>query len=316
MRPNIVFLDEFSLGNNDLSPIRQLGNYTAYEVTPADKVIERCGEADIVITNKVRFGQEQFEYLPRLKLICIAATGMNIIDLEAAKRYGVIVNNVERYSTHAVAETTIGGAIAMLRNAVYFDGFIKSGEYTRQGRWVNYDRPTHQLHGLNWGIVGMGNIGREVARIATVMGCNVFYSSTSGVVRKEDWPCIPLDVLLAQSDIVSLHCPFNERTDNLIDAPQLALMKPTALLINVARGGIVNERALCEALNNNKLAGAVVDVYTSEPMEADNPLLHVKDPYKLLLSPHTAWAAKEAISVLIDGVAANITRFLQGHKEE
>lgn len=310
MKPNIVFLDEFSLGTNDLTPIKELGNYTSYYFTTPEQVIERSKDADIIITNKVRFGEEQFKQLPRLKQICIAATGMNIIDLNAAAEYGVVVNNVVGYSTHAVTETTIGGAIAMLRNVVFFDQFIKSGEYTRSGRWVSFDRPTNQLHGLNWGVVGLGNIGRNVARIATAFGCNVAYSSTSGVDREEDYPKMELKDLLAWSDVISVHCPLNEKTTNLIDAEEFEYMKPTAILINVARGGVVNEQALCDALNDDKLAGAVFDVFTAEPMSADNPLLKVKDSYKLLLSPHTAWAAKASIDVLIQGIVTNIKNFL------
>ncbi len=316
MKPNIVFLDSFSLGDNDLTPIKELGNYSSYENTLPEQVLERSREADIIITNKVRFGEEQFRQLPRLKQICVAATGMNIIDLNAAADYGVVVNNVVGYSTHAVTETTIGGAITMLRNAVFFDQFIKNGDYTRSGRWVSYLRPTRQLHGLNWGVVGLGNIGRNVARIVREFGCEVAYASTSGVVREEDYRLMDLNELLAWSDIVSVHCPLNEHTVNLIATAQLALMKPSAILINVARGGVVNEQALCDALNDNRLAGAVFDVFTTEPMAADNPLLHVEDPYKLLLSPHTAWAAKASIDVLIRGVADNIRRFLQSQADD
>ena len=309
MAINIVFLDEYSLGGADLSAIRNLGNYTGYETTAREEVVDRCREADVVITNKVVFKRETMEALPRLRLICVAATGMNHIDLEAAAARGIEVRNARGYSTHSVAETTLGAAIALRRHAVYYDRYVKSGDYSASGRQYHFSYPNHQLYGSRWGIVGLGAIGHEVARLATAFGCEVRYTSTSGVAREEPYPALPLDELLAWADVVSVHSPLTPATRGLIGAAQLAAMKPSALIINVARGGIVDEAALAAALDAKRIAGAALDVFTREPPAADNPLLHLKEPDRLLLSPHNAWSPVEAIRVLVRLIADNIETF-------
>ena len=261
---NIVFLDEYSLGGIDLSRIKQLGNYTGYEKTTPGEIAERCIDADIVITNKVPLRAEAIKVLPQLKLICIAATGMNNVDLEAAAERGIEVRNAVGYSTHAVTETTIGAAIALLRQSIYYDRYVKSGEYAASDAPFHFGRPLHQLYGKRWGIIGLGAIGHKVAEVAAALGCQIAYTSTSGVERQEPYPAMPLDELLRWSDIVSIHAPLNDRTRGLVGARELALMKPSALLINVARGGIVDEQALADALDNKRLAGAGIDVFSRE----------------------------------------------------
>lgn len=308
MQPNIVFLDQYSLGGADLKAIRALGNYTGYETTRREEVLERCREADVAITNKVVFRRETMQRLPRLKLICAAATGMNHIDLDAAAELGIAVKNAVGYSTHSVTETTIGAAIGLLRQVVYYDRYVKT-EYAGSELQYHFGRTTHQLHGSRWGIVGLGNIGRNVAGVAEALGCEVAYTSTSGVVREEPYPALSLDELLRWADVVSIHAPLTDRTRGLIGARELALMKPSAILINVARGGIVDETALAAALDNGVLAGAGLDVFAHEPLETDSPLLRVKDPYRLLLSPHNAWSPVEAIEVLVDCIVRNIKDF-------
>ncbi len=310
MKPDIVFLDEYSLASRDLTAVKALGNYTGYETTTPDQTVARCANADIVITNKVCIDAAAMAQLPRLRLICVAATGMNNIDLAAAAEHGIEVRNAAGYSTHSVAETTLGSAIALLRETIYYDRFFKSGGYAASSRLFNFDRPTRQLHGRNWGIIGLGTIGREVARLATAFGCDVRYTSTSGTVRPESYPALPLDELLAWADIVSIHCPLNDRTRGLVGADALRRMKPSAILINVARGGIVDEQELAAALNDNRIAGAALDVFSHEPIEAESPLLRLRDPYKLLASPHNAWATAEAIDVLIGCIVRNIKEFL------
>ena len=308
MQPNIVFLDEYSLGDADLGSIRALGNYTGYRTTVREEVADRCREADVVITNKVVFRRETLRQLPRLRLICVAATGMNHIDLKAAAELGIAVKNAVGYSTHAVTETTIGAAIGLLRQTVYYDRYVKT-EYAGSPLQYHFGRTTHQLYGSKWGIVGLGNIGRSVARVAEALGCRIAYTSTSGVVRKEPYPEKPLDELLRWADVVSVPAPLNDRTRNLIGARELALMKPSAILINVARGGIVDEAALAAALDAGRLAGAGLDVFTHEPLEAGNPLLSVREPDRLLLSPHNAWSPVEAIEILVECIARNIRDF-------
>ena len=310
MKPNIVFLDAYSICGRDLSDIAALGNFTAYESTEPEEVLERCIDADVIIANKTILDAEKLHQLPRLKLICVAATGMNNIDLNAAADLGIPVRNAVGYSTHSVSETTICSALALLREVVYYDRYFKCGEYSASPRMFNFDRPTGQIHGKNWGIIGLGNIGREVARLAAAFGCNVRYTSTSGVSRQEEWEQSSLDELLAWADVVSIHCPLNERTRNLIDTEQLTKMKPTAVIINVARGGIINEEALATALNEGVIRGVALDVFSSEPLNASSPLFCLKDSYKLLASPHNAWSTVEAIDRLIACVRDNIKEYL------
>lgn len=306
-----VFLDKYSICGRDTSSIAAMfDEYIEYDYTLPSEVVERCRDAHTVITNKVYFGAEIMDSLPSLRLICIAATGMNNVDLNAAAERGIAVRNAVGYSTYSVAETTLCAALALLREVVYYDGYIKSGAYSASGRMFNFDRPTAQIRGKNWGIVGLGNIGREVARLATAFGCDVRYFSTSGKVRKEDYPAASLDELLAWSDIVSVHCPLNADTQGLIGIDELRKMKPAAILINVARGGIIDERALAEALDSGTIRGAALDVFTSEPLNPASPLLHLKEPYRLLVSPHNAWSTVEAIDRLVACIVKNIEDFL------
>lgn len=305
----IVFLDEYSVCGRNLSGIKHHGEYVGYQTTSAEQVIERCQDAEIVITNKVVLDTETIAALPSLRLICVAATGMNNVDLEAAAEHGVEVRNAVGYSTYAVAETTIGSALALLREVTYYDNYFKSGEYAKADKIFNFDRPTAQLRGKRWGIIGLGNIGREVARLAEVFGCTVAYYSTSSINRDEAHKRVELSELLKSSDVISIHCPLNERTRNLITANELAQMKRSAILINVARGGIVDEKALADALNNNTIRGAALDVFTSEPLR-ESPLFNLRDPYKLLASPHNAWSPVEAIDRLIECIELNIEEYL------
>ena len=310
----IVFLDEYSVCGRDLSGIKHKGEYIGYQTTSAEEVLERCHDAEIVITNKVVLDAEKIAALPNLRLICVAATGMNNVDLEAAAEHGVEVRNAVGYSTYAVAETTIGSALALLREVTYYDNFFKSGEYAKADKIFNFDRPTAQLRGKRWGIIGLGNIGREVARLAEAFGCTVSYYSTSSISRDEAYNRLELSELLKSSDIISIHCPLNNRTHNLITDDELSQMKPSAILINVARGGIVDEQALADALDNGTIRGAAFDVFTSEPLR-HSPLYNLRDPYKLLASPHNAWSPVEAIDRLIGCIELNIEEYLSRKKQ-
>ncbi len=309
----IVFLDEYTLGGADLSAIRSLGDYVGYEKTSAEQVVERAAGAEVVIVNKVVIGRREMEQLPNLRLICVAATGVNNIDLVAAEEHKISVRNAVGYSTHTVAEATLGSILTLQRQVLYYDRYVKSGAYSASGEWVNFDRPTHRLWGKNWGIVGMGNIGREVARLAEAFGCKVSYASTSGKTRTENYEQMSLEALLGWADVVSVHCPLNDTTRGLIDNEQINLMKPSALIVNVARGGIVVEEAVRKALDEGRIAGAAFDVYPTEPMPADSPLLAVKDSDKLLLSPHNAWSAVESIETLVECIANNIKDYTSGN---
>lgn len=305
----IVFLDEYSVAGRDISSIARFGDYVGYNMTRPEEVIERCADAEIVIANKVVLSAEIMQALPCLKLICVAATGMNNVDLEAAAELGIEVRNTIGYSTYSVAETTLCSALALLREVVYYDEYFHSGRYAKSDRPFNFNRPTSQIRGKKWGIIGLGNIGREVARLASAFGCEVSYTSTSGVAREEEYPALPLEDLLAESDIVSIHAPLNAKTLNLLDKRELSLMKPSAILINVARGGIVNEEALAAALDGGVIRGAALDVFSTEPL-TNSPLYRIKERHKLLASPHNAWSSDDAIDRLIGCIAKNIEEFL------
>ncbi len=301
----IVFLDEYSIAGRDLSSITSQGDYVAYENTAKEQVVERLKGADVAITNKVMIDGEAMRQLPDLKLICVAATGMNNVDLEAAKELGIVVKNAVGYSTTSVAETTLASALALARNIVYFDEYFHDGRYSKADRAFCYDRFTFELRGKKWGIIGLGNIGREVARLASAFGCEVRYFSTSGTKREEAYPAMELKEMLEWCDILSVHSPLNERTRGLVGREELKVMKPTSLVINVARGGIIDEAALAEALDNGWVTAAALDVFSVEPLR-ESPLYNIKDHYRLLASPHNAWSAAEAIDRLIECVANNI----------
>lgn len=305
----IVFLDEYSIAGRDLTSITSQGDYTAYENTTKEQVVERLKGAEIAITNKVMIDGDAMRQLPDLRLICVAATGMNNVDLNAAAELGIEVKNAVGYSTTSVAETTLASALALARNIVYFNEYFHDGRYSKADRAFCYDRLTFQISGKRWGIIGMGNIGREVARLATAFGCEVRYFSTSGAKRDEAYPAMELEELLKWSDILSVHSPLNERTRGLIGCKELQLMKPSALVINVARGGIIDEAALAEALDNGWVAAAALDVFSVEPLR-ESPLYNINDKYKLLASPHNAWSAAEAIDRLIECVAENIRTYI------
>ena len=304
----IVFLDEYSICGRNLESIASQGEYTGYETTSPDEVLAHCEGAEVVISNKVVLDAATIAALPDLRLICVAATGMNNIDLMAAADHNIEVRNAVGYSTYAVAETTLCSALSLLREVTYYNDYFHSGRYATAERIFNFDRPTAQLRGKRWGIIGLGNIGREVGRLAEAFGCEVVYHSTSGVAREEAYAELSLAELLATSDIVSIHCPLNERTAGLIGAEELKQMKPSSILINVARGGIVDEAALAEALDNNTIRAAALDVFSSEPLR-ESPLYSLKDRYKLLASPHNAWSSVEAIDRLIGCIARNIEEY-------
>ncbi|MBQ5595084.1 MAG: hydroxyacid dehydrogenase [Alistipes sp.] len=305
----IVFLDEYSIAGRGLEKITSQGEYIAYENTAKEQVVERLKGVDIAITNKVLIDGDTMRQLPDLKLICVAATGMNNVDLETAKELGIEVKNAVGYSTTSVAETTLASALALARNIVYFNEYFHDGRYAKADRAFCYDRFTFELRGKKWGIIGMGNIGREVARLASAFGCEVRYFSTSGAKREEQYPAMELNELLEWSDIVSVHSPLNERTRGLVGRNELQKMKPSSIIINVARGGIIDEAALAEALDNGWVAAAALDVFSVEPLR-ESALYNIKDKYRLLASPHNAWSAAEAIDRLIDCVAENIRTWL------
>ncbi|MCC8035108.1 MAG: D-2-hydroxyacid dehydrogenase [Rikenellaceae bacterium] len=310
MKYKIVFLDEYTVDKSDLSALRQFGEYTGYDSTEPGQIVERSKDADIVITNKTPFRADTIALLPKLKLICIAATGMNNVDLEAASNAGIEVKNAVDYSTYSVAEHTLGMALSLLKQFPYLDNFVKSGQYTGYGRLFNFSRPTYELYGKKWGIIGLGNIGKRVARLANAFGCDVSYYSTSGKNSDTEFRRVPLEELLATSDVLSVHAPLSRTTWHLLGYEQFRSMKPSAIVINVARGSLIDEAGLARAFNEGIIAGAGLDVYSAEPLEPDNPIVSFQDKDKLILTPHSAWANGEALQRVVDKVCENIRDFI------
>lgn len=310
MRPNIVFLDKYSVDDVDTSAIEQLGNYVEYHFTEVVDIVERSIDADIIITNKIRLKRETLAQLPKLKLVCIAATGVNNIDVDAAKELGIEVRNAVGYSTSSVAESTICGVLSLMKQMAYYDDFVKSGAYAKTSYLFDFGRSTYELDGKRWGVIGLGSIGRRVATLAEAFGCSVCYASTSGAEREEKFERVSLEELLKSSDIVSIHAPLNDQTRDLISEKEFKLMKKNAIIVNVARGRIINEQALADALNNGEIAAAYSDVYSREPILLDNPLLHLNDPKRVILTPHSSWSTKEALARLIESVVKSIQTFV------
>ncbi|MDZ7718831.1 MAG: D-2-hydroxyacid dehydrogenase [Balneolaceae bacterium] len=310
---NIVFLDAKTVGDvTNLEDLQKFGDTTFYQTTSPDQTEERIKDVDIVITNKVVLDRELIEGAGNLKLICVAATGMNNIDREAAKEAGIQVKNVSGYSTNSVAQTTFSMILHLVQKVSQYDEFVKSGEYAKHDIFTNMDLSYSEIHGKQFGIIGLGNIGSKVAAIAEAFGAKVVYYSTSGRNLDQPYPHMELNELLKSSDFVSIHAPLNENTEGLIGANELESMKETAYLINTGRGGIVNESDLAEALDKNEIAGAALDVFEEEPINADNPLLSINNKHKLVMTPHIAWASIEARTELIEGVKENIEEFLGG----
>ena len=262
-------------------------------------------DCDVMIINKVLVTPQLIDAAPSLKLICESATGVNNIDLEYAASKGIPVRNAVGYSTTSVAQATFMQILSLMGEGPYDDDCVKSGRYS--AIFTDPDMNWEELEGKTIGIVGMGNIGSRVAKIAQAFGMNVCYYSTSGTGHCKDYPCLSLEELLKVSDVVSIHAPLNDRTCGLIGVEQIAMMKPTAILVNMGRGGIVDESALADAIDNEVIAGAALDVFVKEPTPSDNPLLHVKFPERLRLAPHAAWASVQARQRLVAQIAANIS---------
>ena len=302
----IVFLDADTLGTTSLAPIEALGELVTYGRTNGEEALERVRDADILIVNKVEVTDELMRAASKLKLICEAATGVNNIDLEAAQRRGIPVRNVAGYSTDSVAELTFRQLLGFFCDSDRFDSEVKDGSYSRSGLFTDVSLPFREPAGKTLGIIGMGTIGSKVALIASAFGMKVIYFSTSGTSHCKDYTSVSLDELLRNSDAVSIHCPLNGRTKGLIGMEELKMMKKDAIIINMARGGIIDEAALAEAVGNGTIGGAAVDVFTEEPLPEDHPLLHCTRPQRLRLTPHVAWASAEALERLVEGIAANI----------
>ncbi len=307
----IVVLDSVTMGDvSVLERFKDFGELTIYQSTSAEQTVKHIGNANIVITNKVIFDANILQSCKSLKLICLTATGMNNVDLDFAKKQGIQVKNVAGYSTESVAQHTFALLLSFLHSTAYYNNYVQSGVYSESGIFTHMKKPYWELSGKKWGIIGMGAIGRRVAQIATAFGAEVSYFSTSGKNNNQDYKQVSLLELMRNSDVISIHSPLNEDTLNLISYKELLLCKKNAVLVNVGRGGIVNEADLAQALLENKIAGACLDVMEKEPLPNNSPLLNPEIKDKLLITPHTAWISNEALNTLFNKVYDNIVEFL------
>jgi glycerate dehydrogenase len=252
----------------------------------------------------------------RLKLICIAATGMNNVDLDYAMNKNIPVKNVSGYSTDSVTQSTFAMLFYLMNHLQYYDEYVKSGSYTQSPIFTHHGREFYELKNKTFGIIGLGTIGKTVAKIASSFSCRVVYYSTSGNNRNADYERVSLETLLKSSDLISIHAPLNENTENLIGLKELTMMKRTAILINAGRGGIVSEKDLAAALDEDLIYGAGLDVLEKEPIDKGNPLLSIKNREKLLITPHIAWASLESRTLLMDKVYDNIKDYLDNRTDQ
>lgn len=308
----ICILDGYSLNPGDLdwSPVERLGDVTLFDRTPADKIVERAADADIVLTNKVPFNADTLRQLPRLRFICVLATGYNIIDTEAAARQGVVVANIPAYSTMSVAQMAFAHILNITNHVASYAREVADGKWTNCPDFCFWDSALTELAGKTMGIVGLGNTGMATARIAVAMGMKVVaLTSKSADTLPEGITPAPLDDVLASADVVSLHCPLTPSTRHLINAASIAKMKPSAILINTGRGPLVDEQAVADALNGGRLAAFGADVLSQEPPRGDNPMLSARNCF---LTPHIAWATIEARTRLMSTATENVRQFIAG----
>lgn len=308
----ICILDGYSLNPGDLdwSPVERLGDVTLFDRTPADKIVERAADADIVLTNKVPFSADTLRQLPRLRFICVLATGYNIIDTEAAARQGVVVANIPAYSTMSVAQMAFAHILNITNHVASYAREVADGKWTNCPDFCFWDSALTELAGKTMGIVGLGNTGMATARIAVALGMKVVaMTSKSADTLPEGITPAPLHDVLASADVVSLHCPLTPSTRHLINAASIAKMKPSAILINTGRGPLVDEQAVADALNGGRLAAFGADVLSQEPPRGDNPMLSARNCF---LTPHIAWATLEARTRLMSTATENVRQFIAG----
>ena len=303
----IVFLDDNSIGTDiDLSGFESLGEVVRYGSSKPEEVPERIRDADVIIVNKIPMNEATLSGASHLKLVALTATGMNNIDFDYTNSHGIQVKNVAGYSTNAVAQHTFALLFYVLHRLAYYDNYVKSGAYCTNPGFSHFDEKFSELDGKTWGIVGMGAIGQRVASIAEAFGCHVIYYSTSGRNTDQPYERVDFEELLKRSDVISLHAPLNPDTEGIMNREAFRKMKKSAFLVNVARGGLVVEQDLADALKEGEIAGAGLDVLCQEPMRPENPLFAIKDSRKLIITPHMAWAPVETRERLMRCVYRNI----------
>jgi glycerate dehydrogenase len=308
----IVVLDSYTLnpGDQNWEPLQSLGNFTEYDRTAPAQILERAQEAEIVLVNKVILNRETISQLPKLRYIGVLATGYNNIDIEAAKERGIIVTNVRAYGPTSVAQQSFALLLALVNRAELHSDSVHNGEWTNAPDWCYWKTPLVELAGKTMGLIGFGDIGSQVAQIAQAFGMNVIvYRKNPSRTQDDSVKLVSLETIFTESDVVSLHCPLTDETKEIINATHLAMMKPTAYLLNTGRGPLINEQELADALKRGVIAGAGLDVLSVEPPKADNPLLSAPN---CIITPHIAWATFEARKRLLSMAADNVKAFQNG----
>ena len=308
---NIVFLDADTIGKDiDLTVFEKFGNVTIYGFSTQEEMRERVIDADILILNKMLANSYTLEKASHLKLICVTDTGTNNLDKEYLQQRGIAWRNVAGYSTECVTQHTFAMLFYLLEKLPYYDNYVKSEAYINNTTFTHFNNIFHEIHGMTWGIIGLGAIGQRVAQIASLFGCRVIYYSTTGKNNQPDYTRVSFEELLAQSDIISVHAPLTEQTEGLMNRAAFQQMKHSAIFLNLGRGPIVAEQDLADALQAGELAAAGLDVLSVEPMCADHPLKSIKDSGKLLITPHIAWAGAETRRRLMDIIQDQIAAFI------
>lgn len=306
----IVFLDVKTIGEDiDLSGYNQLGEIVKYDFSAPEQIPERIKDADVIVLNKAPINEQTIGSAKNLKLVCVTATGTNNLDKEYLAKQNIAWRNVAGYSTESVAQHTFAMLFYLIEKLSYYDDYVKEERYVNDTIFTHFAEHFHEIHGKTWGIIGLGNIGRRVADIAKAFGANVIYYSTTGKNNQTGYSRVDFDTLLSTSDIISVHAPLTEETEGLMNRDAFAKMKPTAIFLNLGRGAIVVEQDIADALDNHQIAAAGLDVLCVEPMSAENPLLHIKDSKRLLITPHIAWASVEARTNLMNIVLRQIREF-------
>ena len=312
MKMKIVVLDGYTANPGDLSwrTLEETGELTVYDRTKPEETVERAKDTEIVLTNKVCLQKQEIEQLPKLKYIGVLATGYNVVDLEAAREHGIIVTNVPAYSTESVAQMVFAHLLTVTNRTEHYALLNHEGKWATSPDFCYWDTELTELSGKTFGIVGLGNIGRRVAAIAQAFGMKVVaYSSKPADALPTGIEKQTMEVLLRESDVVSLHCPLAPNTHHLINSQTIQIMKPSAILINTGRGPLVNDQDVADALKANRLRAYCADVLSEEPPRADNPLLQCENAF---ITPHIAWATKEARARLIDVASRNVNAFIEG----
>ncbi len=308
-----AILDANTVGNDlDLTFFNNIVKTDIYPSTTPDKVIERTKDYDIIVTNKIKLTKDVLKNLPKLKLVCVTATGYDNVDIDYAKKNNIAVCNVPAYSTDSVSQVTVAMALYFATNLGAYRNTTVSKEYQNGSKFNILTPVFYELKGKTWGIIGYGNIGKQVGKIAECLGCNVIAYKRN---QKNEEKCVSLETLLKTSDIISIHTPLNDESKNMIDKNALSLMKENVILINVARGPVINENDLYEAVINKKIGAVGLDVFETEPLPVNSPLSKIAHLDNVCLTPHMAWGAYESRKRCVDTVYENIASFLKGeHK--